>query len=115
MAHFLTSKEEQQQSAGKRIIVDESSLLAHQDAYRLMMYANEHGCRIDFVGDSKQYKSPTAGDTMRLLAGRFTGIEPITMKKTMRQQGRLKEAMEAIREGKVLKGHDMLRELGVCA
>ena len=34
------------------------------------------------------------------------------MKKTMRQQGRLKEAMEAIRDGKVLKGHDMLSELG---
>jgi hypothetical protein len=49
---------------------------------------------------------------MRLLIGRFTGIEPITMKKTMRQQGRLKEAMEAIREGQVLKGHDMLCELG---
>lgn len=112
VASLLNSQEEQQQAAGHRIIVDESSLLPHRDAYRLMMYAKEHGCRIDFVGDSKQYKSPTAGDTMRLLAGRFTGIEPITMKKTMRQQGRLKEAMEAIREGQVLKGHDMLRELG---
>lgn len=112
VARFLASKEEQQQAAGKRIIVDESSLLAHRDAYRLMMYAQEQGCRIDFVGDSKQYKSPTAGDTMRLLTGRFTGIEPITMKKTMRQQGRLKEAMEAIREGQVLQGHDLLSDLG---
>jgi conjugative relaxase-like TrwC/TraI family protein len=112
VASFLNSQKEQQKAAGHRIIVDESSLLAHRDAYRLMMYAREHGCRIDFVGDSKQYKSPSAGDTMRLLCGRFTGIEPITMKKTMRQQGRLKEAMEAIRDGKVLKGHDMLSELG---
>ena len=113
VAHFLTSPEEQQKAAaGHRIIVDESSMLPHRDAYRLMMYAKEHGCRLDFVGDSKQYKSPTAGDTMRLLSGRFTGIVPITMKKTMRQQGRLKEAMEAIRDGKVLRGHDMLSELG---
>jgi conjugative relaxase-like TrwC/TraI family protein len=112
VAHFLNSEEEQRRAAGTRIIVDESSLLAHQDACRLMMYAKEEGCRMDFVGDSKQYKSPTAGDTMRLLSGRFTGIEPFTMKKTMRQQGRLKEAMEAIREGQVLKGHDLLMELG---
>ncbi len=112
VARFLASQEEQQKAAGHRIIVDESSLLAHRDAYRLVTYAREHGCRIDLVGDSKQYKSPSAGDTMRLLAGRFTGIEPVTMKKTMRQQGRLKQAMEAIREGEVLQGHDMLSELG---
>jgi hypothetical protein len=112
VARFLGSKEEQHKAAGHRIIVDESSMLAHGDAYRLMMYAHEHGCRMDFVGDSRQYKSPTAGDTMRLLSSRFTGLVPITMKKTMRQQGRLKEAMEAIRDGQVLKGHDMLRELG---
>ena len=69
VAHFLTSQEEQQKAAaGHRIIVDESSMLPHRDAYRLMMYAKEHGCRLDFVGDSKQYKSPTAGDTMRLLS-----------------------------------------------
>jgi hypothetical protein len=26
--------------------------LAHRDAYRLMVYAKEHGSRVDFVGDS---------------------------------------------------------------
>ncbi len=112
VAHFLNSQKEQRKAAGTRIIVDEASLLAHQDAYRLCMYAQANGCRIDFVGDSKQYKSPAAGDTMRLLSSRFTGLVPITMKKTMRQKGRLKEAMESIRDGQVLKGHDMLCELG---
>ena len=113
VAHFLDSPAEQKKAAGSRIIVDESSMLAQEDAYRLCLYAEAHGCRIDFVGDSKQYKSPVAGDTMRLLTSRFTGIVPITMTKTMRQQGRLKQAMEDIRDGKELQGHDTLRELGM--
>jgi conjugative relaxase-like TrwC/TraI family protein len=113
VAHFLKSQKEQQKAAGSRLIVDESSMLAQADAYRLCQYAKEHGCRIDFVGDSKQYKSPVAGDTMRLLTSRYTGIVPITMTRTMRQEGKLKEAMEAIRDGRVLDGHDMLSGLGM--
>jgi conjugative relaxase-like TrwC/TraI family protein len=118
VAHFLESRQEQRKAAGTRIIVDESSLLPGQEAYRLCMYAQANHCRIDFVGDSKQYKSPAAGDTMRLLTSRFTGVVPITMTKTMRQQGKLKDAMEMIRDGvsgsahKLLKGHDMLNALG---
>ncbi|HJT77871.1 MAG TPA: AAA family ATPase, partial [Gemmataceae bacterium] len=113
VAHFLNSPAEQEKAAGSRIIVDEASMLAQEDAYRLCLYAEANGCRIDFVGDSKQYKSPVAGDTMRLLTSRFTGVVPITMTKTMRQQGRLKQAMEHIRDGKELQGHDILSELGM--
>ena len=111
VARFLASEEEQQKAAGSRIIVDESSMLAHADAYRLMMYAKENGCRVDFVGDSRQYKAPVAGNPMRLL--KLAGVEPITMTKTMRQQGRLKDAMERIRDGQALDGHDILSELGM--
>jgi conjugative relaxase-like TrwC/TraI family protein len=112
LASFLASKEEQRKAVGSRIILDEASMLPQGDAYKLFRYAEEHGCRIDLTGDSKQYKSPVGGDTLDLLY-RFAGISPITMKKTMRQQGRLKEAMEAIRDGEVLKGHDILQELGM--
>jgi conjugative relaxase-like TrwC/TraI family protein len=112
VASFLKSTKEQQKAAGSRIILDESSMLAHGDAYRLAVYARDHGCRIDFVGDSRQYKAPVAGDPMTLLA-RHGGVKPFTMSRTMRQQGRLKEAMEAIRDGDVLGGHDILTELGM--
>jgi hypothetical protein len=111
VAHFLHSKDEQRKAIGTRIILDESSMLAHKDAYQLSRYAAANDCRIDYVGDSKQYKSPVAGDTMGLLK-RYGGIAPITMTKTMRQTGRLKDAMEAIRDGEVKKGHDILCELG---
>jgi conjugative relaxase-like TrwC/TraI family protein len=110
LAHFLHSKEAQRAAARSRIILDESSMLAHRDAYQLFLYAKEQGCRLDFVGDSKQYKSPVAGNTMELLR-RYGGIAPITMTDTKRQQGRLKAAMEAIRDGKVLDGHQILHEL----
>jgi len=111
LAHFLASEDEQLKAAGTRIILDEASMLAHRDAYQLCRYAKEEGCRIDFVGDSKQYKAPVAGDPMGLLT-RYGGVTPITMTKTMRQEGRLKDAMEAIRDGNTLKGHDILSELG---
>jgi conjugative relaxase-like TrwC/TraI family protein len=111
LARFLASQDEQRQAAGSRIILDEASMLAHGDAYGLVQYAEEHGCRIDLVGDSKQYKSPVGGNTVELLK-RYSGVVPITMTKTMRQQGRLKDAMEAIRDGQVLKGHDTLQQLG---
>jgi hypothetical protein len=112
VARFLASEEEQAKAAGSRIIVDESSMLTHADTYRLFMVAQDNGCRLDLVGDSKQYKAPVAGDTMGMLR-RLAGVEPITMTKTMRQQGRLKEGMESIRDGDVLKGHDILTELGM--
>jgi conjugative relaxase-like TrwC/TraI family protein len=113
VASFLKSTKEQQKAAGSRLIVDESSMLALADASRLCRYAQANGCRIDYVGDSKQYKSPVAGDILRLLTSRFTGVVPITMTRTMRQQGKLKEAMEDIRDGKVLAGHDTLNALGM--
>ncbi len=114
LAHFLASPAEQRQAAGSRIILDESSMLSHRDAYRLFMYAKASGCRIDLVGDSKQYRSPAAGAPMELLT-RFAGVTPFTMTKTMRQSGRLKQAMELIRDGGrgVLQGHDLLVELGM--
>jgi conjugative relaxase-like TrwC/TraI family protein len=112
LAHFLASKEEQRKAAGSRIILDEASMLAQGDAYRLAQYAKANGCRLDLIGDSKQYKSPVGGNPLGLLT-RFADVVPITMTKTMRQQGRLKEAMEAIRDGQVLDGHDMLRQLGM--
>ncbi|HLJ92762.1 MAG TPA: MobF family relaxase [Gemmataceae bacterium] len=111
VAHFLQSTAAQRVAVGTRIIVDESSMLAHRDAYELFMYAKQRGCRIDLVGDSKQYKTPSAGNPMALVV-RFGGVTPITMTKTMRQTGKLKEAMEAIRDGNVLKGHDILNGLG---
>ena len=112
LASFLASQDAQRKAAGSRIILDEASMLSQGDAYRLCRYAEAHGCRLDFVGDSKQYKSPVGGHTLELL-NRYSSIVPITMQKTMRQQGRLKEAMEAIRDGKVLDGHDTLKQLGM--
>ncbi len=112
LASFLGSQDAQRKAAGSRIILDEASMLSQTDAYRLCRYAEAHGCRLDFVGDSKQYKSPVGGHTLELL-NRYSGVVPITMQKTMRQQGQLKEAMEAIRDGKVLDGHDKLKQLGM--
>ncbi len=113
LAHFLASKDAQRKAVGTRIILDESSMLAHRDAYELFKCASAHGCVMDYVGDSKQYKAPVAGNTMALLTdARYGAVVPITMTKTMRQTGRLKEAMEAIRDGRVLKGFDILMELG---
>jgi conjugative relaxase-like TrwC/TraI family protein len=110
VAAFLHSEKAQASAQRSRIIIDESSMLAHRDAHELFTYAANHGCRIDLVGDSKQYKTPVAGHPMQLLTT-FAGVKPITMSKTMRQKGKLKTAMEEIRDGKVLSGHDMLTEL----
>jgi conjugative relaxase-like TrwC/TraI family protein len=112
VAAFLKSNSAQASAAGTRIVLDEASMLSHMDSYRLFRFASENGCRIDLVGDSKQHKTPVAGDPLQLLT-RFAGIKPITMTKTMRQSGRLKEAMEGIRNGDVLGGHDILSELGM--
>ncbi len=112
VAAFLHSTNEQEKAVGTRIIVDEASMLSHRDSYDLFRYAKEHGNRIDLVGDSKQYKTPSAGHPMKLLA-EFGGVKPITMTQTRRQTGKLKEAMEAILADKELKGHDILKELGM--
>lgn len=106
VASFLKLDEKPQ----GRIIVDEASMLGHTDAFNLFTHAKQTNSRIDLVGDSKQHKTPIAGDVMLLLK-KYAGIEPISMKKTMRQAGRLKVAMDTIRDGNVLKGHDILTEL----
>ena len=112
VAAFLRSDKAKTLAAGSRIIVDEVSMLGHADAYRLLAFAQENGCRVDFVGDSKQYKSPAAGSPMQLLI-KYSGIKPITMTKTMRQKGKLRQAMDAIRDDRELAGHDILTELGM--
>ena len=88
LAYFLASKDAQRRRPVRSIILDEASMLAHRDAYQLCMYAKEQDCRIDFIGDSKQYKSPIAGNAMGLLTDvRYGGVVPITMTKTMPQAG----------------------------
>jgi conjugative relaxase-like TrwC/TraI family protein len=112
VAAFLRSDKEKGKAAGSRIILDEASMLSHRDNVDLFRYAQGHGNRIDLIGDSKQYKTPSAGHPMKLLV-EFGGVKPITMTKTMRQKGKLKEAMEAIRDDRELKAHDKLAELGM--
>ena len=112
VAAFLHSPKEREKAKGHRLIIDEASMLSHKDCYDLTAYAKANGNRLDLVGDSKQYKTPSAGHPMKLLT-LYGGVQPITMTQTRRQTGKLRQAMESIRADQELKGHDLLTEMGM--
>ena len=61
LAHFLHSPEAQRKAAGSRIVLDESSMLAHRDTYDLSRYAK---CRI-----ASSISSATRSNTSRRRPG----------------------------------------------
>ncbi len=108
---FLVNSELQKQMAGHVIWVDEASLLSARTTERLLNVAKTNACRVVLSGDTAQHHSVERGDVMRLLE-QHAGLQAAEVQRIIRQKGQYKEAVEAVRDGRLDHAFATLEKMG---
>jgi conjugative relaxase-like TrwC/TraI family protein len=113
LAAFLLSEKMQEAAKGGRVVVDEVSMLGHEDAFRLFSVAQSKNLRIDLVGDSMQHGSVPRGNLMIMLQ-KQGGLKPFRLEEIMRQKDNpdYLAAVKLLAKGKTLLGFDKLDAKG---
>ncbi len=112
VARFLMDEKMQAAARGSRVVVDESSMLGHKDAYRLFKLADKLDLKLILVGDPMQHGSVPRGALMRILK-EYGGIKPFRLTEIMRQEDpEYRAAAKRLSEGDTLEGFDALDRLG---
>ena len=112
VAAFLGDTDRHAKVRGGVIVVDEAGMLPIRDLDMLCDIASEQKARIVLQGDPKQHKSiPRWGNVFRTLQT-HAGLPVAELKEIRRQSGRYREAVAAIADGDIVKGHDILDALG---
>jgi conjugative relaxase-like TrwC/TraI family protein len=112
LAHFLLDERAQKTAKGGIVVIDESSLLGHRDAVRLIEVAKQQDLKLIFIGDAMQHGSVARGALMRVLK-EHAGIAPFKLTEIRRQEnaGYL-AAVKLLSEGQTAAGFDGLDRLG---
>jgi conjugative relaxase-like TrwC/TraI family protein len=112
LARFLVDEKMQKAAKGGRVVVDESSMLGHKDAYRLFRLAERLNLKLVLVGDPMQHGSVGRGATMRLLT-QYGGIKPFRLSKILRQKDpAYLAAATLLSQGQAAEGFDALDGMG---
>ena len=112
LARFLLDKQMQAAASGGRVVIDETSMLGHKDAVKLIDIARRDDLKLIFVGDPMQHGSVPRGALMRLLT-EYGGVQPFLLREIMRQENlKYRAAAQLLSEGKTLEGFDALDHLG---
>ena len=108
VARFLLDERLQQQAKGGRLVIDESSMLGHADAYRLYKIAAKNDLTLIHVGDPFQHGSVPRGALLRVLK-EYGQLQPFKLREIMRQEDAgYRMAVGLLAEGKTLAGFDAL-------
>ncbi|GHB93304.1 MobF family relaxase [Cerasicoccus arenae] len=107
---------DEQMQAGLRdkvLLVDEAGMVGTKDMLALLETARKQGAvKVVLSGDPKQIRSVPRGDALRTLQA-FGGVDLAHLGKIQRQRDpALKQAVEAIAEGRVAKGFRLLEDHG---
>ena len=108
---FLTNPDLQKRMAGQVLWVDEGSLMSARMAERLLNVAKANACRVIIAGDTAQHHSVERGDIMRTLE-KHAGLPVAEVQSIIRQTGQYKDAVEAIRAGKLEAAFATLEQMG---
>jgi conjugative relaxase-like TrwC/TraI family protein len=112
VASFLLNEKAQQAAKGGRVVVDETSILGHKDARRLLQLGKELNLKFLFVGDVMQHGSVSRGAFMRLLTEKGT-LRPIKLTRILRQKGpAYRAAAQLFADGRAAEGFDALQRMG---
>lgn len=90
--------------------VDEAGLVSVPDMAKLFDLAERLNARVILSGDPQQHSSVARGDALRIIAER-AGIRPATVNEIVRQKGTYKEAVQALANGNVAHGWELLRSM----
>ncbi|WP_422927471.1 MobF family relaxase [Singulisphaera sp. PoT] len=115
LARFLIDGAMQASARGRRVVIDEASMMGHRDAVRLFELAQRLDLKLILVGDAAQHGSVGRGSTMRLLE-EFGGIRPFLVPEILRQREAEDEryllAATQLSEGKAEEGFATLDAMG---
>jgi conjugative relaxase-like TrwC/TraI family protein len=111
VARFLLDDKMKQAARGGRVVVDETSMLGHKDAARLIAVAKQYDLKLIFVGDPMQHGSVARGSFLRLLT-QYGHIKPFQLREILRQENPdYRAAAQLLSEGKAAEGFDALDKL----
>ena len=91
--------------------VDEAGLISVPDMAKLFDLAERLNARVILSGDPQQHSSVARGDALRIIAER-AGIRPANVNEIVRQKGTYKEAVQALANGNVAHGWQLLKQMG---
>lgn len=91
--------------------VDEAGLVSVPDMAKLFDLTERLNARVILSGDPQQHSSVARGDALRIIAER-AGIRPADVNEIVRQKGKYKEAVQALANGNVAHGWDLLKSMG---
>ena len=111
VARFLADGEFQERVRGQVLWVDEAGLLGVPTLTRLFAVAEKLGARVVLSGDRQQHASVERGAALRLLETE-AGLVPAEVTGIRRQQGKYREAVRCLSEGRTRDGFDLLDRLG---
>lgn len=112
VARFLVDERMQNAARGGRVVIDESSMLGHKDAVRLVKLAETLDLKLIFVGDPMQHGSVPRGSFLHVLK-EYGHIRPFKLTRIMRQDSpEYRAAAGLLSEGRTLEGFDALDTLG---
>lgn len=115
VARFLLDEKMQQAARGGTVIVDETSMLGHKDAVKLLRIARDKDLRLVFVGDPMQHGSVPRGAFMHVLK-EYGCVKPFRLREILRQKHaddpRYLAAATRLSEGRTLEGFDILNGMG---
>jgi conjugative relaxase-like TrwC/TraI family protein len=112
VARFIRDQRMQERVRnGGVILVDEAGLLGTRDMVHLFRVAEEKEARIVLVGDSRQNRSVSAGEPLRLLEER-AGLPQAVVTDVVRQQGSYRQAAKALADGRIAEAFAGLDQLG---
>jgi conjugative relaxase-like TrwC/TraI family protein len=112
VASFIGNDKLQAAARGGRVVVDETSILCHKDALKLIEAGKKNDLKFVFVGDPMQHGSIGRGAFMRLLT-EHGSILPFRLTKILRQKDAdYRAAAQLLSEGKTAEGFDALDKMG---
>jgi conjugative relaxase-like TrwC/TraI family protein len=111
VARFLLDERMQQAAKNGYMVVDESSMMGHKDAFKFFTIAEKLNLKLILVGDPMQHGSVPRGALMRILK-EYGGIKPFRLTEIMRQEKpEYRVAAKLLSEGRTLEGFDALDRL----
>jgi conjugative relaxase-like TrwC/TraI family protein len=111
VAMFLTDPKMQESARNGVVLIDEASMLGTRDMHKVFHVADQLGARVLLVGDTRQHRSVSAGEPLKLLEER-AGVRAAEVTEILRQQGDYKKAAKLLSEGQVAEAFGQLDKLG---
>jgi conjugative relaxase-like TrwC/TraI family protein len=111
VSRLLEDPDPQMALRGRVLIVDEAGMISGRQMQSLLHFAEDHGARIVFSGDTRQIQSVEASDALRILE-RESDLKSVSLTEVQRQTNSLyREAVKTMRHSPE-EGFAQLERLG---